>query len=330
MHMSDALLAPTVAITMYAASVTTEAYSIKKIKLEEDEKKLPLMSIMGSFVFVAQMINLTIPGTGSSGHLTGGLLLSALLGPYAAFITMSVILTIQSLFFADGGIMALGANIWNMAFYSCFFAYYCIYKPIIKGQFTRIKIIAASMLGSILCLQLGAFSVTLQTLLSGITELPFIKFLLVMQSIHLGVGIIEGLITSAILLFIYETRPEILTNKDSPSKVSFKSILTILSVVVILIGGGLSLFASSNPDGLEWSIQQISGDVDIEAEGEVYDIVSGIQKKTAILPDYGFVNSDNETLGTSFSGIIGSIVVCIVIAFLCKIVKKLKKYLATH
>lgn len=73
--MSDALIVPAVAVTMYAASVATGAYSIKKINLEENERKVPLMSVMGAFVFASQMINLTIPGTGSSGHLTGGLLL---------------------------------------------------------------------------------------------------------------------------------------------------------------------------------------------------------------------------------------------------------------
>lgn len=330
MHMSDALIGPAVAVTMYAASITTGAYSIKTISLEEDEKKLPLMSIMGAFVFAAQMINLTIPGTGSSGHLTGGLLLSALLGPYGAFITMSVILTIQSLFFADGGILALGANIWNMGFYSCFFAYLCIYKPIIKGEFSRSKIIIGSMLGSILSLQLGAFSVTLQTLLSGITELPFSKFLLVMQSIHLGVGIIEGLITSAILLFIYESRPEILTNKDSRSKLSLRLLLTILSIVVIFVGGGLSLFASSSPDGLEWSIEQVSESVEIEPKGEVYDTMSNIQNKTAILADYSFGNSNNETIGTSFSGIIGSVSVLLIMVFIGKLLNRLRKYLTSQ
>lgn len=330
MHMSDALIAPAVAVTMYAASVTTGAYSIKKISLEGDEKKIPLMSVMGAFVFASQMINLTIPGTGSSGHLTGGLLLSALLGPYAAFITMSVILTIQSLLFADGGILALGCNIWNMAFYSCFFGYYCIYKPIIKGEFSRVKIIIASMLGSVLSLQLGAFTLTLQTLISGITELPFSKFLMVMQPIHLGIGVIEGLITSAILIFIYESRPEILTNGHSTSKISFKKILAILSILVILISGGLSLLASSNPDGLEWSIERVTENIELEPKGEVYDIMSNIQKKTAILPDYSFVNSDNETLGTSFSGVIGSIVVCVILVFICKIFNKLRKLLDTQ
>lgn len=330
MHMSDGLIAPAVAATMYVASMAVGAYSIKKISLEEDKRKTPLMSVMGAFVFASQMINLTIPGTGSSGHLTGGLLLAALLGPHAAFLTMSVVLAIQSLMFADGGILALGCNIWNMAFYSCFFGYYCVYKPIIKGKFSRKKIILASMLGSILSLQLGAFNVTLQTLISGITELPFSKFVMAMQPIHLGVGIMEGLITSAVLIFIYESRPEILTQEESSAKISFKKVLVILAVTTIIIGGGLSLFASSNPDGLEWSIEQVVGSPEISAEGGIYDTISDIQETTAILPDYTFINSDNEILGTSFSGIIGSIIVGVILIGIFKLFYRWRNSIVTE
>ena len=87
-----------------------------------------MMGVMGAFVFAAQMINFTIPGTGSSGHLTGGLMLTALLGPYAGFLTMVGILAIQCLLFADGGLLALGCNIWNMAFYGCFISSMLIFK----------------------------------------------------------------------------------------------------------------------------------------------------------------------------------------------------------
>ena len=120
MHMADALISPAVAGAMYACSAVTAAYCIKQVRKENDPKKIPLMGIMGAFVFAAQMINFAIPGTGSSGHLCGSMLLSALLGPYAGFLTMIGVLAIQCLLFADGGILALGCNIWNMAFYGCF------------------------------------------------------------------------------------------------------------------------------------------------------------------------------------------------------------------
>lgn len=120
MHMADALLAPAVAGTMYLCSGAATGYSIKKVRALNEPEKIPTMGVMGAFVFAAQMINFTIPGTGSSGHLCGGMLLSAILGPEAGFLTMIGVLLIQCLLFADGGILALGANVWNMAFYGCF------------------------------------------------------------------------------------------------------------------------------------------------------------------------------------------------------------------
>ena len=92
MHMADALVVPAVAGTMYAASTAAAAYSIRKVRLENEPKKIPAMGVMGAFVFAAQMINFTIPGTGSSGHLCGGMLLTAMLGPFAGFLTMTGIL----------------------------------------------------------------------------------------------------------------------------------------------------------------------------------------------------------------------------------------------
>ncbi|MBP0968587.1 MAG: energy-coupling factor ABC transporter permease, partial [Oscillospiraceae bacterium] len=264
MHMADALLAPAVAATMYVASGTVAGISIHKLRkeentgLEDTSKRLPTMAVAAALVFAGQMINYTIPGTGSSGHLCGGMLLSALLGPYAGFLSMIAVLVIQCLFFADGGLMALGANIWNMAFYGCFVGYFLIYRPIMNSSLfaskgrdaaNRIKIVLASILGCVLTLQLGAGSVAVETTLSGITSLPFGTFLGLMLPIHLAIGLVEGLITSAVLLFIYEVRPELLKEvsaEDSrENKLSLKSTIAVLAVLVLLVGGGLSLAASA-------------------------------------------------------------------------------------
>ena len=270
MHMADALLAPAVAATMYVASGTAAGISIKRLTKDENTQKLPTMAVASALVFAGQMINYTIPGTGSSGHMCGGMLLSALLGPEAGFLSMIVVLTIQCLFFADGGLMALGANIWNMAFYGCFVGYYLIWRPIMRSRLfenlgphaaQRARIIAASIIGCIITLQMGAFSVVLETSLSGITELPFGAFCALMQPIHLAIGLIEGLITSAVLTYVYETRPELLRDVDTseeaaagrPSK-SLGTVIVTLAVAAVFVGGVFSHFASSNPDGLEWAL----------------------------------------------------------------------------
>jgi len=117
MHMADALLSPAVGATMWAGSMAAIGYSSRKLKENIDNRTIPLMGVLGAFIFAAMMINFTIPGTGSSGHLGGGMILAVILGPYAAFLVMASVLIVQALFFADGGLLALGCNIWNLGIY---------------------------------------------------------------------------------------------------------------------------------------------------------------------------------------------------------------------
>lgn len=321
MHMADALIVPAVAGTMYAVSTVAAGYSVKEVRLEQDEKKIPVMGVMGAFVFAAQMINFTIPGTGSSGHLCGGVLLSAILGPYAGFLTMIGILLIQCLMFADGGLLAFGCNVWNMAAYGCFVGGLLIWKSIMKNGVTRKKIIGASLLACILTLQLGAFSVTIETMLSGITELPFGVFVAAMQPIHLAIGAVEGLITAAVLVFLYETRPELIwtgrkEETKMENKLSLKNVIVIMAVLSVLVAGIFSLFASSHPDGLEWSIERLTGSTELESTGSAQEIAAEIQDTTAILPDYAFKQSDTA-VGTSVSGLVGGLTVVVLCVAAC-------------
>lgn len=332
MHMADALVVPAVAATMYAASAAAAVYSIKKVKLENEPKKIPAMGVMGAFVFAAQMINFTIPGTGSSGHLCGGMLLTAMLGPCAGFLTMTGILLIQCLLFADGGLLALGCNIWNMAFYGCFIGGLLIWRPLMRSGVTRKKITAASVAACIVTLQFGAFSVTLQTLASGITELPFAAFVSVMQPIHLVIGLVEGLITAAVLCFVYEARPELLWCADvqkaqTEGRLSLRKTLVILAAAAAGIAGVFSLAASSLPDGLEWSMERVAGTADLEAAGGVYEAADSIQSATAVLPDYAFSFSDSAA-GTMVSGLVGAaavILLCLAVCFLFKLFRREKQ-----
>ena len=193
----------------------------------------------------------------------------------------------------------------------------------------RAKITLASILGCVLTLQLGAFSVVLETTASGITELPFGVFAGIMQPIHLAIGLVEGLITSAVLLFVYAARPELIQDVDAASQggsCSLKTTLVILAVVVAVVGGGLSLFASGNPDGLEWSMfgnAESGYSENMGLDEESYGVSSGaadvagaIQEKTAFLPDYGFMNSDSAA-GTTVSGLLGSVMVAAVAVLVC-------------
>ena len=346
MHMADALLAPAVAATMYVASSTAAGVSIHKLRkeeklgLEDNSKRLPTMAVTAALVFAGQMINYTIPGTGSSGHLCGGMMLSAILGPFAGFLSMIAVLVIQCLFFADGGLMALGANVWNMAFYGCFVGYFLIYRPIMnsdlfasrgKDAANRIKLILASILGCVVTLQLGAGSVAVETTLSGISELPFGTFLGLMLPIHLAIGLVEGLITAAVLVFLYEARPELLREVKAEGgksgKLSLRSTLAVLAVVVVLVGGGLSLYASSNPDGLEWALfgnaeEGYSENMGLDEDdfgvsSDISEKAGEIQEATSFLPDYAFAGDEENPLGTTVSGIVGSLIVAGLATVIC-------------
>ena len=331
MHMADALVAPAVAGTMYALSAVTAGASVRQVRLENDPKKIPVMGVMGAFVFATQMLNFTIPGTGSSGHLCGGMMLSALLGPFAGFLTMIGVLLVQCLLFADGGLLALGCNIWNMAFYGCFIGAFVFWRPMMRQGASKLKIIVASVLGCVVTLQLGAFSVALETLLSGVTELPFSFFVATMQPIHLAIGAVEGLITAAVLIFVNEARPELLWGVGEAGKnegrLTFRSTIIVLAVAAAVCGGGVSLLASSNPDGLEWSMEKVAGTRELEAAGGAYDRAADIQEATSLLPDYAFSGSDSPA-GTSFSGIVGGLVVVAVTVGACLAFRffKNKKY----
>lgn len=333
MHMADALVSPAVAGTMYACSAVAAGYSIRYIRKENDEKKIPVMGVMGAFVFATQMINFTIPGTGSSGHLCGGMLLSSVLGPEAGFLTMIGVLLVQALLFADGGLLALGANIWNMAFYGCFIGGMLIWKYVMKHGMSKRKLVAASVAGSVLSLQLGAFSVTLETLASGISELPFTVFVAAMQPVHLAIGLVEGLITAAVLVFLYEVRPGLLWMADpderEEGRLSWRGTLVVVAAASVVIGGLLSLVASSYPDGLEWSVERVAGTTELQAEGGVYSLAEKIQQITSVLPDYDWKSSGTPTTsGTMVSGVVGALIVvvlCVAVCYLFRFFRHRKK-----
>jgi cobalt/nickel transport system permease protein len=327
MHMADALLSPAVGTTLWAGSLAVGGYASKKLKADIDERLIPLMGVLGAFIFAAQMINFTIPGTGSSGHLGGGMILAILLGPHAAFLTLASVLTVQALFFADGGLLALGCNIWNLGVYPCYLVYPLIYRPLAGEGRPSGRVLFAAVLSATVALQLGAFSVVLETLLSGRSELPFGAFALLMQPIHLAIGLVEGFVTAGIIGYVRAARPEILagaaTAPSAGAGVPLRKIIALFAVLAILTGGALSWFASTRPDGLEWAIEKVTGKSGLpEPEQGVAAALRGLQGRTAFLPDYGFKPAPDEPsgeatapawpgieAGTSLAGVTGAAIV---------------------
>lgn len=319
--MSDSLISPVSGASMWLLSGVSFTKSAAKIA---KEKKINLLfaSALAAFVFSAQMLNFSIPGTGSSGHFCGGILLSALLGPHAGFIVMSVILILQSFLFADGGILALGCNIFNMAFIPSFIVYPFIYRIISEHLNSKQGIFIAGFISSVVALQLGAFSVVLETFFSGISQMPFSKFLYFMLPIHLAIGIIEGFITGLLLMLFSAKQAFVHENTSAQTKTKFKVKTTVLSACGIIIVAILSSFASENPDGLEWSLAKSGFNEDIVNPSKIHALFSALQEKTALLADYDLASIK---YGTEISGTIGFFATFAAAALLFLFLNKLRK-----
>lgn len=344
MHMADALINPVVGGTCWAASAAGIAYCARKVAKTRDDRLVPMMGVLGAFVFAAQMINFSIPATGSSGHIGGGLLLAILLGPHAAFLVIASVLAVQALFFADGGLLALGCNILNLGFFPAFLAYPFVYRPLAGGATGGGRLWAASVAAAVVGLQLGAFAVVVETKLSGISELPFGTFLLLMQPIHLAIGVVEGLATAAVVVFVAKARPEALAPlaAGATARPGWKPVVVGLALAAVVVGGIGSWFASSHPDGLEWSMAKVTGQEEmVGAASGLHGKVAGLQEKTALLPDYSFPEAEPEgvakdqvaaeheawpavSAGTSVSGLVGGGIVLLVAGLLAVVLKPRK------
>jgi cobalt/nickel transport system permease protein len=238
---------------------------------------------------------------------------------------------VQALFFADGGLLALGCNIFNLGVFPAFIAFPFIYKKLVGPQPRQARMVASAIFSAVIALQLGSFGVVLQTVLSGVSVLPFDTFLLLMQPIHLGIGIVEGVVTALIVSFIYKARPDVLESSlyNRPvGELPTKSLTASLLVAALLIGGILSWYASEHPDGLEWSIAKVTGGEELEnQESKPHEQLGHLQEKTAVLPDYALPAQDNDPTvaearaETSLAGIIGGLItlaLCTAIGYFLK------------
>lgn len=265
MHLGNGIICPVTGIPMLAIAGAAAIYAYKKAKNDFSKDKIFSAAAAAGLVFALQMINFSIPQTGSSGHIIGGILLSALIGRYAGFLAMCSILIVQAVFFADGGLLALGCNIFNMGVLSCFVAYPLLYKPLAK----RSKPVAGAILASVGALQLGSIAVVLEGALSGSIAMSSVwNFTGLMQMIHIPIGLVEGIVTAAVVV--------------AAKFASSKKLSYFLSITAVILAGVISPYASQKPDGLEWSLLNISDAVVMQTQGLLYEISQTVQAKSAI------------------------------------------------
>lgn len=321
MHMANELLSVPVAGGTLGIAAVGLGFVCRKAKRIVTSDKLALMGILGAFIFAAQMVNFQLPAMpGTSGHMVGAVLLAIILGPHLAAIVISSVVIIQCLIFQDGGLLALGCNIINMALVPSYLGYF-LYKAATAGRFSSFRVYIGAMLACVIGLEVSAILVPIEAGLSGVLVVPFSTFLITMLGVHLLVGLIEGLITVAVLGYLQQVRADIVAG-SLPGKVrlSRKAVLVTLVIVTIVVGAGLSLLASDLPDGLEWSYSERPDQPDFKAavsnEDSRVTAVDDLQAKYTPLPDYSRrisplgqtekVDVNVSSGWTSLAGVLGS------------------------
>ena len=217
MHAPDGFVSVPLLAVLWVVDLAVLAYAVRRVNRTMDERAIPLMGVMAAFIFAAQMFNFQVAG-GTSGHLLGGVLAAVLLGPWPATIVMTAVLAVQALIFQDGGILALGANIFNMAVVGTLGGY-AIYRVLARvfGGENRARIPAAAIAAWASVL-LGSGAMALELGISGTTDLAVA--LTAMLGVHTFIGIGEALITAAALGFIQLTRADLFTLRDARSRAS--------------------------------------------------------------------------------------------------------------
>lgn len=211
LHAPDGFLTVPVAVLMWALTLIVLAISVDRAGRTLDERAVPLMGVTAAFIFAAQMVNFPVVG-GTSGHLLGGVLAAILLGPWAATLVMASVVTVQALVFQDGGILVLGANIFNMGVIGTMGGY-AIYTTLCRlfGGEDRGRYPAAAV-AAWLAVMLGASAMTIELVISGTT--PLEVTMPAMLGVHAVIGVGEALITVAALAFIHAVRPDLLALRD--------------------------------------------------------------------------------------------------------------------
>jgi cobalt/nickel transport system permease protein len=204
MHIPDGFLSTPVVLTLWVITLLVVGYSLKKTNNQITEKHIPLMGVLAAFVFAAQMVNIPV-AAGTSGHFLGGILVVIFLGPWAGAVIMTTIFIVQAVLFQDGGILAMGANIFNMGIIGTIVGYY-LYKGLLKVLKTRFTSAAVAAWATIV---LASTACAFELAISGTA--PFKVVVPAMIGVHVVIGIIEAVVTVVILSAVLKTRPDLLT-----------------------------------------------------------------------------------------------------------------------
>lgn len=321
MHIPDGFVdVPTAAITG-AVSLGMVAIAVRKTGKELGERTIPLIGVTAAFIFAAQMLNFPI-AAGTSGHFMGAMLAAALLGPWAATLTLTIVLVVQALAMADGGITALGANVLNMAVIAVFAGYWIfrLLKRLLPSSLTGFMISLA--VASWFSIVIAAAATAVELAVSG--TIPLRNALPAMVSVHMVIGLGEALITVAVTSAILVARPDLVKTYDLPadslarktgfkarSRARFWSFVVGFFVVAAALAVFISPFASGSPDGLE-AVAIEQGAEGAAAETPVW--------RFSPLPDYQLPGIESEGLSTALAGLIGVVGLFVVVVLIGRVI----------
>ena len=296
MHVPDGFMNVTMSAATGVISFGTLWAYIRSAKDLVADKFIALTGMMSALIFVLQMINFPI-AAGTSGHLLGGALAVIVLGPRLGLICLSVVVIIQSLLFADGGLSALGVNVLNMAIVTSATSWFIVKYWIKFIGKNKTSIVSVSVLAGILSVVFSSIAFTIQYAIGGTISIPVGTVLLAMVTTHFIIGFGEGVITALIVTLLIRVRPDLIyayeRSDENTTKVSFYGLFIILILLLSLV----TPFASSSPDGLE-SVAEEFG----------FTQTDGI---VLLLDDYGISAVNNDFVSTVLSALLGVIVLAI-------------------
>lgn len=293
LHIPDGFLSPIMAFLGWLLAVIVVGIALRQTRQQLGERQVPLMGILAAFIFAAQAINFPV-AAGTSGHLLGGALAAIVMGPWAATLIMTAVVSVQAFIFQDGGLLALGWNILNMGVLTAFtgyFSYRWLWGKI--GSSTPARV-AASFAAAWLSVEVGALSTAIELALSNTS--PLAIGLPAMVGVHAVIGIGEGLITSGAVRILQLSRPEVFeVGESAPGKMGATFIVCGLLLAIIL--AAFSPLASPNPDGLEFVAEQ--GDF----------LSRALDPSITILPDYTVPFIKHPATTTIFAVMLGTLLV---------------------
>ncbi|MFJ3878378.1 energy-coupling factor ABC transporter permease [Streptomyces sp. NPDC090077] len=319
MHVPDGFINAPVSVAAGVAAATAVGVSLRGARRELDERTAPLAGLVAAFIFAVQMLNFPV-AAGTSGHLLGGALAAILVGPYTGVLCVSVVLLMQGILFADGGLTALGVNISVMAVVTVVVAY-AVFRGLLKLlPAGRRSVTVAAFAGALLSVPAAAAAFTLLYALGGTTDVPIGKVLTAMVGVHVLIGIGEAAITAATVGAVIAVRPDLVHGArglaaplklrvggelvDAPAPAATpvpaaarstrKVWLTGLAAALVL-AGFVSFYASASPDGLE----KVAADKGIDTKVEEHAAAG------SPLADYGVKDVSDARLSGGLAGVIG-------------------------